>query len=155
MAEAPNLRLLALDEEDLNVISAHLQDAVLKVRDMSLVPGTGQFAMAVNRFAREAGAARKGFRKSYQRRRAALHFDRVKAVRSIGIDRSNPDQVLALLAVHFEPDLEPANAPAGEVSLVFAGDAMLTLEVECIEARLTDLGPAWSTERAPHHPLSD
>jgi len=155
MAEAPNLRLLALDEEDLNVVSAHLQDAVVKVRDMSLVAGTGQFALAVNRFAREAGATRKGFKKTFERRRSALHFGRVKAVRSIGIDRSNPDQVLVLLAVHFEPDLEPENAPAGEVSLVFAGDAMLTLEVECIEARLTDLGPAWATERAPRHPAGD
>jgi hypothetical protein len=154
MADAPNLRLVALDEEDLNVISAYLQDAVLKVQDMTLVNGANQFAIIVSRFAREAGATRQGFRKQYQRRRAAVHFDRVTAVRSIGIDRSDPEQVLALLAVHFEPDLEPGNEPAGEISLVFAGDAMITLEVECIEAQLTDLGAAWSTPHAPRHPLS-
>ena len=154
MADAPNLRLVALDEEDLNVISAYLQDAVLTVRDMTLVDGANQFAIIVSRFAREAGAARKGFRKLYQRRRSAVHFDRVTGVRSIGINRSDPQQVLSLLAVHFEPDLEPGNAPAGEISLVFAGDAMITLQVECIEAQLTDLGAAWSTPHAPRHPLS-
>jgi hypothetical protein len=155
MADAPNLRLVALDEDDLNVISAYLQDAVLKVADMSLANGSGKFAFFVNRFAREAGAIRKGFRKVYQRRRSAVHFDRVVGVRSVGIDRSDPDQVLSLLAVHFEPDLEPEKAPAGEISLVFASNAMITLQVECVEARLTDLGPAWSTPHAPRHPMRE
>jgi len=152
MADAPNLRLMALDEEDLDVISAYLQDAVIKVGDMTLAEGAGQFVLIASRFAREAGAARQGMRKVYQRRRSAVHFDRVTGVRSIGINRADPDQVLALLAVHYEPDLEPENHPAGEISLIFAGDAMITLQVECVEAQLTDLGAAWSTPHAPRHP---
>ncbi len=152
MADAPDLRLMALDEEDLNIISAHLQDAVVKVSDMAPDNGARRFAMVVNRLAREAGTTRQGFRKVHQRRRSAVHFDRVEAVRSIGIKRSDPDQVLSLLAVHFEPDLEPDKEPAGEISLVFAGNAMITLQVECIEAQMSDLGAAWSTPNAPRHP---
>ncbi len=152
MADAPQLRLMALDEDDLNVISACLQDAVLKVGDMALVPEARRFAMLVNRFAREAGTTRQGLRKVYQRRRTAVHFEGVRSARSTGMDRDDTDQVLSLLAVHFEPDPEPGSEPAGEISLVFAGEAMITLRVDYIEAQMSDLGPAWSTPRAPRHP---
>lgn len=152
MADAPELRLMALDEDDLNVISACLQDAVVKVQDMALVPGARRFAMLVNRFAREAGTTRQGLRKVYQRRRTAVHFEGVGGARSTGIDRADSDQVLSLLAIHFEPDLEPGSEPAGEITLVFAGDAMITLQVDYIEAQMSDLGPAWSTPHAPRHP---
>ncbi len=152
MAEASPLRLMALDEDDLNVISACLQDAVVVVRDMALVPGEKRFALVVNRFAREAGAARKGFRKTYQRRRTALHFEGVRSARTFGFDRSDTDQVLVLLAIHFEPDPEPGSEPAGEITLVFAGDAVIVLNVDYVEAQMSDLGPAWSTSNVPRHP---
>ncbi len=152
MAEASPLRLMALDEDDLNVISACLQDAVVVVRDMALVPGDNRFALVVNRFAREAGAIRKGFRKTYQRRRTALHFEGVRSARTFGFDRSDTDQVLVLLAVHFEADPEPGSEPAGEITLVFAGDAVIVLNVDYIEAQMSDLGPAWSTPNVPRHP---
>lgn len=157
MADASPLRLMALDEDDLNVISACLQDAVVVARDMTLVPGSRpsgskRFAMVVNRFAREAGAMRRGFRKTYQRRRTALHFEGVRSARTFGFDRSEGDKVLALLAIHFEPHAEPGSEPAGEISLVFAGDAMIVLNVDYIEAQMSDLGPAWSTTNVPRHP---
>lgn len=151
MADATPLRLMALDEDDLNVISACLQDAVVVVRDMALIAGEKRFAMVVNRLAREAGATRERFRKVYQRRRTGLHFDGVRTARTLGIDRSDSDAVLALLAIHFEPEQEPG----GEITLVFAGDAMIVLEVECIEAQMADLGPAWSTTSVPRHPKGE
>jgi hypothetical protein len=143
------LRLIALDAEDLLVLSAHVQDAVLKVDDISWMPRENRFVMAMNRFAWDAavGSRRK---RAYQRRRAALHFDRVEQVKSVGIDRRAGQAVLELLAVTFEPRGEPS----GEVVLDFAGGPTIRLSVECLEAQLTDLGPAWSTPHQPRHVLA-
>ena len=68
-----------------------------------------------------------------------------------GIDMRRKDAVLALLAVSFEP----AEAPAGSVTLHFADGAAIRLEVECIEAELKDLGPAWQAKSMPRHPVDD
>ncbi len=128
------LRLLALDAEDLAVLSAHLQDAVVKTGDMTWLPGQKRFALVLNRFAWEA--LEPGFRrkKSYQRHRTGLHFDRVATVRSSGIDQANKDNVLSLLAVQFHA----TESPAGEIHLVFSGGGMIRLIVEFLEAQLTD-----------------
>ncbi|HEX9904538.1 MAG TPA: DUF2948 family protein [Propylenella sp.] len=140
------LRLIALDAEDLAVLSAYVQDAVLKVRDINWMPAERRLVMAMNRFAWEAALGRSR-RRDYQRRRSALRFDRVAAVSSTGIDRAAGDAVLELLAVRFEP----RRSPSGDVMLDFAGGAALRLSVECLEAQLTDLGPVWSTPHAPRH----
>ena len=142
------LRLIALDGEDLAVLSAHVQDAVLKVGDMNWMPRERRFVLPMNRFAWEQES--KTRRRDHQRRRAALHFARVEGIRSAGFDRNAGDQVLELLAVRFEP----TDAPSGDVLLEFAGGATVSLRVECLEAQLTDLGPAWSTPVAPRHDLS-
>lgn len=149
MPDTKPLRLIALDEEDLAILSAHLQDAVCRVGDMRWIPAERRFAIAFNRFAWEAGPERRGFRKIWQRRRTAVHFERVERVRSAGIDRRTPNQVLSLLAVSFEP----RDAPAGDVLLVFSGGPTIRLTVECIEVQLSDLGAAWSTPHAPRHVL--
>src|SRR5687767_2797838 len=114
MANTELLRLAAIDAEDLAVVSAHVQDAVLKVGDMTFLPREQRFVVAMNRFIWEQAD---GKRQTYERRRAALTFDRVSAARLSGIDRARPDEVLSLLAVHFEPTDEPG----GTVTLVFAG----------------------------------
>ena len=144
---ATPLKLAAFDEEDLAVLSAHVQDAVLKVGDMVYLPREGRFAIAMNRFIWEKAAD--GKRKAYERRRAALSFDRVRAVRSSRIGRDRPDAVVELLAVSFET----ADTPAGKVTLVFAGGGAVQLDVEVIEARLADLGAAWATSAKPEHDL--
>jgi hypothetical protein len=149
MPDADRLRLIALDSEDLAVLSAHVQDAVLKLEDISWLPKEKRLVIAMNRFAWEEAAGGKG-RREHQRRRAALHFARVEGVRSTGIDRSAPGAVLSLLAVRFDPKDEPS----GEIVLDFAGGATMRLKVECIEAQLTDLGPTWSTPHAPKHILT-
>ncbi|HMQ57540.1 MAG TPA: DUF2948 family protein [Rhizobiaceae bacterium] len=140
------LKLAALDADDLAVISAHVQDAVMKVEDMRYMARERRFILAMNRFAWEtAGAGAK--RRPYERRRAVLSFARVFDVKSTGIHRSDRDRVYSLLAVRFEE----TEAPAGIVELVFAGEAALRLEVECIEAQLDDLGSAWETRHMPRH----
>jgi hypothetical protein len=148
MTGEDRLRLIALDADDLAIISALVQDAVLKTGDMRWLPREKRFALAMNRFAWEA-PRQPGRRREHQRRRSALHFDRVLGVRSIGIDRGAEDAVLELLAVRFDERL----SPSGEVLLDFAGGATIGLLVECLEAQLADLGPAWSTPYTPRHTL--
>jgi Protein of unknown function (DUF2948) len=140
------LKLAALDEEDLAVLSAHVQDAVLKVADMVYLPKEGRFVVAMNRFIWERAGDK---RPAYERRRAALTFDRVRAAKTSRIRRDQGEAVLNLLAIEFDP----SDAPAGAIDLVFAGGGAVRLEVECIEARLADLGAAWATAAKPRHDL--
>lgn len=142
-----SLKLIALDEEDLSVISAHVQDAVAKVSDLDYAPAPKLFSLAMNRFAWEAGTGGLFRRQPRERHRAVLSFSRVLAVQTVGIDRARPDTALSLLAVRFRG----AEAPAGTVELVFSGEAIVRLSVECIEARLTDLGGAWEAASRPAH----
>jgi hypothetical protein len=142
------LKLVAFDADDLAVVSAHVQDAVLKVGDIAFLPKEQRFAGVINRFVWEK-PPEGTFRKNWERRRAGFHFDRVLAVRSAGIDRANPNAVLELLAIAYEPTDEPA----GTVTLIFAGGGAIALDVECLEASISDLGPAWSTKACPNHDL--
>src|SRR5215470_13426511 len=136
----PDLKLIALDAEDLAIISAHLQDAVMKVGDLAFLPREKRFAAIANRFdwldAIEGEAARE---KRYARRRAALRFERVLGAQVQGLDLKTKGTVAELLAIEFEA----GEAPAGRVVLKFADGAAIRLNVECIEAELRDLGPAW------------
>ncbi|ARM86961.1 hypothetical protein RHEC894_CH00617 [Rhizobium sp. CIAT894] len=140
-----DLKLVALDDEDLAVISAHMQDSVFKVGDIDWSPRDAQFALAVNRFVWE-GAERK--RKGFERRRAALVFKRVLAVRSLGIDRGKRDEVLSLLALRFE---RKGEGPDGTIELSLSGTASIALDVECIEVQLADIGGAWEASSKPRH----
>jgi hypothetical protein len=142
------LRLVALDADDLAIISAHAQDAVLKVRDISWLAEKEHFVLGMNRFVWEAdrGGARR--RREYQRRQSALHFARVKRVQSTGIDRNALEAVLELLAIRFDP----TDSPSGDVVIDFAGGGAIRHSVEVIEEELTDLGPAWTTHVAQIHP---
>jgi hypothetical protein len=145
MPDSNCLKLAALDQEDLAVLSAHVQDAVLKVADMAYLPKEGRFVVAMNRFTWEQ-ADGKG---AYERRRAALTFDCVRAAKTNRIRRDQGDAVLELLAIEFDP----SDPPAGAVTLIFAGGAAVKLDVECIEARMADLGAAWTTAAKPCHEL--
>src|SRR5262245_10216030 len=118
------LKLLALDEEDLIVVSSHLQDAVMRVGDMTYLPSQQRFAAILNRFDWEK-ASSDG---TNERHRAALRFDRVRGAKLKGLKPHHEEKVLELLAVQFEP----SEAPGGYIDLVFSGDATVRLEVECI-----------------------
>jgi hypothetical protein len=140
-----DLKLIALDPEDLRVLSCHLQDAVIRVGDMAYLKQDMRFAAIANRFD-WARAVRKDT-DAYQRRRAGIRFERVKSAHVQGFDLQQKDTVLALLAVTFETVEEPS----GAVTLHFAGGGAVRLEVECIEAELRDLGAAWRTSTKPAH----
>lgn len=141
-----DLKLLALDTEDLEVISAHVQDAVVRVADMGYARGDRRFALLMNRFDWEAGLAPRG---KGVRKRAALHFDAVQSVVTNGFDPNSAEGVLELLAITFNS----IDGPAGIVELSFAGGGTVRLGVECLEARLADLGAAWATATKPQHAL--
>jgi len=138
---AEPLKLIALDTDDLSVISAHLQDAVLKRGDIAWLPGEKRFALALRRFDWEGAA-----QGQKRRRLSALHFERVTAARSTKI--AVGDAVLSLLAVTFTG----SDDPAGQVTLHFSDGAAIRLDVECIEAQMKDLGPIWEAVATPAHP---
>ena len=144
-----DLKLVALDAEDLSVISAHLQDAILKVADVAYLPREKRFAAVLNRFD-WADALYEGKEAStvFARRRAALRFERVLSAKVQGIDLKDTSAVLDLLAIGFEP----REAPEGDVLLLFADGGAIRLRVECIEAELKDLGPVWQAKSKPKHP---
>ena len=135
------LRLVAFDEDDLAVISTHLQDAEVKASNVVFLPKERRFVLVAARF--DWCAAQGG---ELRRREAGLHFERVLSVR-----RSHFDQAAAtpstLIAIRFDVEAPPA----GVVTLRFADGSAIRLEVECLEAAMKDLGPVWSCEAAPAH----
>ncbi len=139
------LKLVALDEDDLKIVSAHVQDAVMKVGDLEFLRPRGLFVMPMNRFAWEIKTGFLGGRP--ERHNSVLHFSRVLSAKSSGITPGKPDEIVSLLAITFTA----ADAPAGAIDLVFSGGGAIRLEVECIEARLADLGGAWEASSRPAH----
>ncbi|MFM9939664.1 MAG: DUF2948 family protein [Hyphomicrobiaceae bacterium] len=144
------LKLIALDAEDLAVLSAHVQDAVLKVADMTFQPQAKRFVGLVRRFDWTAPPAQGTAKAQPLRRQTALRFERVLAARHQGIDLKARAEVLSLLAIQFAA--KAPDDPAGTVTLVFAGGGAIQLDVECIEAELRDLGPMWRAKSRPQHP---
>lgn len=140
------LKLVALDLQDLQIVSAHAQDAVVKVAELSYSAADKRFLIGMNRFVWEKGGGL--FSRHNERRQSVLHFDGVRAVKSTGFNRDKADEVLSLLAVKFEAG---ADAPSGIIELTFSGDAAIRLDVDYIEARLADLGAAWEASSRPRH----
>lgn len=140
------LKLAALDTDDLAVVSAHMQDAVIRVGDMKFLAADQRFVIVANRFdwSHAEGVHKKH---AYRRRRTGLHFNRVLAARVQNIRQGNDEAVVSLLSITFEP----ADGPSGAITLVFSGGGQVRLEVECIEAQLSDLGAAWETASRPAH----
>ncbi|GEP00909.1 DUF2948 family protein [Methylobacterium haplocladii] len=137
------LKLAALDTEDLPVVSAHLQDAILRAGDLAWLPGEHRFVLVARRFDRSTAPG-----EAPRRRLVGVHFERVMAVKAKGIvPGAQSDETLSLLAVTFEP----GEAPSGTATLVFAGGIAIRLDVECIEVRMKDLGPVWEAEGRPDH----
>ncbi|MBM6582304.1 DUF2948 family protein [Microvirga sp. BT689] len=133
------LRLVALDPEDLAVISAHLQDSLLQVGDIAYLPKERRFAIQVRRYDWEAATP--------QRRLTCMHFEHVTGVRVRGIDQTNKDMVLNLLAIAFEE----RDAPSGTATLIFAEGGAIQVDLECIEMQMKDTGPVWAAESRPSH----
>ena len=135
--------LAAVDGEDLQVISARLQDAVARLGDLVYLPKKRRFVALLNRFKWESG------KRENLRVRAGLHFDGVLSVKSQNLKRGAPGAVVSLLAVRFAPKAE--DDPSGTVELVFAGGGAIMLEVECLDAGLADVGGDWAARGRPEH----
>jgi hypothetical protein len=136
------LRLVALDQEDLAVISAHLQDAEVRVADLAYLPHERRFAFVAQRFDWETSP-----NESPRRRLTGLHFERVMGVRCRGVERDKPDTLLNLLGVTFDQ----TDAPSGTATLLFENGSAIQLDLECIEAQMKDLGPVWPCSKRPTH----
>jgi len=142
------LKFVVLDEEDLEIVSTHLQDAVVKVSDVMWRPQENRLVVALNRFDWEGAQAESP---EYRRRRSALRFERVLSCKCRNVNPAGKDAVLNLLTVEFAL----ADEPSGVVTLIFSGGAALRLEVECLEAELADLGPSWTTTVCPAHVVEE
>lgn len=140
------LKLLAEDAEGLGVIAAAVQDALVKPEDIKLDARSRTFGLEINRFQWE----RAGKRMPFFRSRAVLAFAGVQSVRSRAVSR-DIDAVHALIDVRFEQAAEP---PGGVVTLTFAGQTQIQLNVECLDVTLADIGHPWPTRRKPDHEKS-
>lgn len=131
------MRLLAEDADDLQIMSAALQDAILRPVDIVWEPAARRVTLTLSRFCWECGGTRV---------MSAMQFGDVSAVKSRRLPRG-PETALELLAM----DFLPADAPGGRVMLMFAGGGDLRIDVECLDAVLTDLSERWPTRAAPAH----
>lgn len=133
------LKLLAEDAEDLEVVAAALQDAVLKIGDISWEPKARRLTLAVNRF--RWGA------EEPERVRAAVQVGSVLGVQARRLRRGASEAVVQLLTVTFEP----GEAPGGRLVFRFAGDADLAAQVECLDLVLADVSEPWAARSEPRH----
>ena len=135
------LKLAAEDAEDLEVISARLQDAVAKLKNITWLPKKRRFAAVVNRLQWEEGGK--------TRVRAGLHFDGVLKVQSQKVKLGAGEAVVSVLALNFKPN--GGEDPGGVVEIVLAGGGLLRLTVECIDAELVDMTAGWAARATPDH----
>lgn len=134
------LKLYARDVDDLQVISACLQDAVGQIGDLAYLPDERRFVMLANRYCWEQARAA-------MRVRAAVQIAGVTGIQYRKLNRQRADAVISLLSVQFEP----GEAPSGIVSLIFAGGGEIRLEVEACEAILEDITAPWAARSQPAH----
>jgi hypothetical protein len=143
------LRLLAEDEEDLNIVSAHLQDAVIRIGDLAYLPKQHRFAALVNRFCWEGcPEGQKGTRVQ-----SGLHFDTVLNVQSNHVRRDDPNAVVELLAIKFSADGGAGGGGGGAIELLLAGGGRIKLDVECIDVQLRDMTAPRPAVARPAHDL--
>ncbi len=155
------LKIVARDAEDLAIVSACLQDALIPLNEMRYLPQERRFIMVANRFrweravaaARDTAAGNTGKDAPFdsdddfgnlQRTNAGICIDRVLSVRSRGIDRSRPDDFLSLLSLQLD---------GNKLSFLFGGGGVIQVEVEGLALYLSDLGKAWPTQWQPDHAL--
>lgn len=136
-ANAAPLRLLAEDATDLQIMSAALQDAVMRPVDIRWEKEARRVTIVLSRFCWECGGTRV---------MSAMQFGDVEAVKSRRLPRA-PESALELLAL----DFIETEAPSGRVVMMFAGGGDLRIDVECLDGVLTDLSDRWPAKMAPSH----
>ena len=143
--EVKNLKLIARTEEDLRVVSAHLQDSIASVADIASLKKNKIFLMQLNRFMWED--VEKGVFRKNKRIRTILKFENVISVLSKNINQLKKDKFLDFLAI--ETNITPDKNY--EMKIIFAGDAIIRVISEVIEVTLDDQGEAWDTKNKPKH----
>ena len=140
-----NLKLIARTEEDLRVVSAHLQDSIASVADIANLKKNKIFLMQLNRFMWED--VEKGVFRKNKRIRTILKFENVMKVLARNINQLKKDNFLDFLAI--ETNITPDNNY--EMKIIFAGDAIISVVSEVIEVTLDDQGVAWNSKNQPKH----
>ena len=141
--EVKNLKLLAKTEEDLRVVSAHLQDAIANISDIANLKKNKIFLMQLNRFMWED--VEKGVFRKNKRIRTILKFENVLKVYSKNITQLKKEMFLDFLTI--ETNIMPDKNY--EMKIVFAGDSIIKVISEVIEVTLDDQGEAWTTQNKP------
>ena len=140
-----NLKLIAKTDEDLRVISAHLQDSIVKTSDIANLKKNRIFLMQLNRFMWED--VEKGVFRKNKRIRTVLKFENVLKVTSKNVNQKKNDRFLDFLAI------ETSKMPDKnyEMNLIFSGDIVIKLVAEAIEVTLDDQGSPWESKNKPKH----
>jgi hypothetical protein len=142
--ECQPLRLLAMDADDLQVISAALQDAIAHVGDIRYEPRARTLTILFNRYRWEKAGQCEG---CGERVYAALQLGDVSRVRHRGLASEDKGALVSCLAA----DYEPIDAPGGAVVFRFCHGGDLRVEVDCVDAVLADVSEAWPAQSAPDH----
>ena len=145
--EAKNLKLIAKTEEDLRVVSAHLQDAIANVSDVANLKKNKIFLMQLNRFMWED--VEKGVFRKNKRIRTILKFENVIKAHAKNINQSKGNKFLDFLTIETNQMIDNNY----EMKIVFAGDSIIKIIAEVIEVTLDDQGDAWDTKNIPKHKL--
>ena len=140
-----NLKLIARTDEDLKVVSAHLQDSIANTSDIANLRKNKIFLLQLNRFMWED--VEKGVFRKNKRIRTVLKFENVIKVSARNINQSKKDKFLDFLTI--ETNKMPDNNY--EMKIVFAGDSIIKVTSEVIEVTLDDQGEAWDTKNMPQH----
>ncbi|MCB2129189.1 MAG: DUF2948 family protein [Rhodobacteraceae bacterium] len=149
-AGARPLNLGAREADDVQVISALVQDAVLTGADISWQPARRRLSLLINRFRWEDRDAAETGRRPYERVRALLVIDGVTGVASQGIDRKDGSAILSLLSLAWLPGKDAE----GRLELTLAGDGAIAANVEYLELTLKDVTRPYRAPsgHVPHHP---
>jgi len=134
-----NLKVKALDEEGLTIVSTLCQDSIIKENEFGYDKKSKRFALLMNRYCYE--------KDGNERIRSAIHFDYVENVKTKNIDEKKKNETLVLLAIRFNENIKPS----GSIILEFSGNKAINLTVENIEVFLTDMSDTWSTKKIPDH----
>jgi hypothetical protein len=143
--QVKNLKLIAKSEEDIRVVSAHLQDSIASINDIANLKKNKIFLMQLNRFMWED--VEKGVFRKNKRIRTILKFENVIKVLSKNINQLKKDKFLDFLAI--ETNKMPDNNY--EMKIIFAGDSVISIISEVIEVTLDDQGDSWDTKNKPKH----
>ena len=140
-----NLKLIATSEEDLRVISAHLQDAIVLPIEIANLKKNRILLIQLNRFMWED--VEKGVFRKNKRIRTVLKFDNVISVSSKNINQKSEKRFLDFLTI--ESSLMPDKSY--EINLIFSGDAILKIKSEVLDVTLDDQGSPWESKAKPKH----